>query len=295
MSEIFLSNQTEASTPSANEVVIYAKDNKICAKGSNGEEQNLSNESAASNVYKVGYTDSHYTMDLEVDGTIITHQTSDIVITVPLATSIPDDGHGREYAIINLGASGTVTLQMSGAEVMSNGLSSMRVNRKEKIRFAGVYPTLGMGWMRTGSLQRAGQFRIDTKWDATNFSGSWSSIPWDTEDVNDDPNIIGWSISSNQQRVYANADGKYSLSIFGTCNSTGGVAYTCNIRVRKNGSSTVDGSKHFCGNYQQEDSMLVISNLSLDLVSGDYVEVQLKHSNLTGEAMNFVINIQTVV
>lgn len=298
MSEIYLDEQSAADTPSTGEVVIYAKtDGLLYAKDEAGVETKLSNEESserASNVYDLVYKNADYTMVLADDGTIITYQTTDITITVPLASTLPNDGTGKEFIIINLGATGSVTVKHSGTEVMSNGMAECRVNYKENYRFAGAYPTLGQGWVRTGTLHRELQVRRNADWADGNFN-SFTGIPWDTEDHNSDTHVFGFSTTTNPSRLIAKADGEWTLSCFGTFDSTGGGSWLGYIRVLKNGTDVIAGSEHHTGNYQSEDAMVVIASMLVEMEVDDYLEIQLDHTNLTGDATGFTCSVRTVI
>jgi len=296
MSEIYLDEQSSADTPSSGEVVIYPKtDGKIYAKSDDGIEQTLTNLGTTSNIYALVYKNANYTLDIEEDVVVITYQTTDITITIPQANTIPNDGYGREFMVVNLSPAGSVTIQMSGSDTMSNGMTTMKVNYREQFRFAGAYPTLGQGWIRTNSLKRRTQVRRSSSWDDSNFDEAWASVPWQVEDINCDSNVAIWSAITNPSRITVKAQGRYDITAFGTYNSTGGGSWEGRIRLLKNGTTVIDGSEHYTSNYQREDSMIVLPKIMAVLDVDDYVETQLYHDNLTGNALNFMMSISTQV
>lgn len=283
------------STPASSTVSVYAKtDGLLYGKDDAGLETKLSNEAVESNAYPLSYKNANYTIDLSADSVILTYQTTDIVITVPLSTTFPNDMKVREFMVMNLSPAGSVTLTMSGAETMSNGLASMACLYKEPVRFAGAYPTLGQGWAKAGLNHRELQVRRNSDWADGNFN-NFTGIPWDTEDYNSDTNVFGFSTSTNPSRLIAKSAGQWTLSCFGTFDSTGGGSYQGFIRILKNGTDVISGSEHHTGNYQNEDAMVVIASIIIDMAVDDYLEIQLDHTNLTGDATGFTCSIRTVV
>jgi hypothetical protein len=241
------------------------------------------------NKYKIVYKNANYTLDRD-DQVVITYQTTDITITLPDLNNFPNDGTGREYAIINLGNTGSVTLACASGNIISNGLSNQKVPYRIPFRLAGAYPTLGNAiWVRMNLYQNGGQWRRSTTWASGNFS-SWTSIPWLAEDKNLDSNIFDWSLTSNNERVTIKVQTCVQVAFWGGIDSTGGSSYSVRFRLLKNGTE-VAGSLGTVGNYQTEDSHFSVPKILVDCDVNDYLEVQLDQNSLTGNADELGISI----
>jgi hypothetical protein len=249
------------------------------------------NNLAIPSSYPVTAKNADYTIDPLTEALLLTYQVNnDIVITIPLSSSMPNDGHIREYIIYHLGSgTGKVTIQASGAEIFENGASSLVLNNKgDSIRFGIGYPNLGQGIALMSAPRVTAQARYPGNWASANFVNP-TAVPFDTFDKESDTNVLEWD-DVNPSRLKINVTGSVQLSFAIAIDSTGGATYNVQAYLRLNGTTLLPGSNTVTGNYAGEDQSLTIPNLEYKFTAGDYVELIIDHASLTGNANNILLN-----
>jgi hypothetical protein len=72
-------------------------------------------------------------------------------------------------------------------------------------------------------------------------------------------------------------------------------AFPVNAYLRVYGTTIIPGTNLVTGNYGGEDQSLGISSIEYTLNEGDYVELGLAHTGLTGNANNIVLTAKAKV
>ncbi|PLX12075.1 MAG: hypothetical protein C0598_06640, partial [Marinilabiliales bacterium] len=97
------------------------------------------------------------------------------------------------------------------------------------------------------------------------------SIPWDIEDFKDDI-AFTHSTSTNPSRIYVLNDGIYELNYMFSIVNDDNQRKTIRSRLRKNGTTYIDGSQCYSFTYSKFDdnSTHVSSSFLVELTAGDY-------------------------
>jgi hypothetical protein len=239
--------------------------------------------------YPAVAVNANYTMKPLNESLILTYQTTnDITITIPEAASMPNDGKVRECLIYDLGGTGKVFIETSGTDVFQNGATRLQLNRAgDFFRFGIAYPNLGQGIATLNTKSVHERLRYNTTWAAANFSTA-TPVPFNTVDLETDPNILEQN-AVNPSRLDIKTTGIHELGFSIAIDSTGGATYNVNAYLRVNGTTIIPGTNLVTGNYGGEDQSLGISSIDYTLNAGDYVELVLAHTGLTGKATNLVL------
>lgn len=109
------------------------------------------------------------------------------------------------------------------------------------------------------------------------------SITWDVEDFKD-AIAFTHSITTNPSRIYVLNDGIYELNYMFSISNYDNQRKTIRSRLRKNGSTYVNGSECYSFTYSKFDdnSTLVSSSFLVELNTGDYVEVMVNGQTNSG-------------
>jgi len=109
------------------------------------------------------------------------------------------------------------------------------------------------------------------------------SIPWDVEDFKDAVSFIH-SNTSNPSRLYVVDDGIYELNYMFSIVNDDNQRKTIRSRLRKNGTTYVNGSACYSFTYSKFDdnSTHVSSSFLVELNAGDYVEVMVNGQTNSG-------------
>lgn len=241
---------------------------------------------------------SNYTLDKENDKSLqVVCTTSDITITLPEADTCPNDNLIRDFYIKKSDSTSyKVNIVCSGSNVFSGGNSKIVLRSKTDIVRVGCkYIGDGVqGWINIQAVRVREQISRSSSWAASNFDTSYAAIPFDTTNVEDNDTVLSHSTVTNPTRINIKVSGSYSFSYWGSIDSTTGSTYFVEMVLQKNGTTELSNSYCSAGNYQGEDQGLAIGNTAIDLVSGDYVELLIRHDgNLTGflENPNLTANI----
>lgn len=234
-----------------------------------------------------------YTMNPINESLILTYQTTnDITITIPESSSMPNDGKVRECLIYDLGGTGKVFIETSGTDTFQNGATRLQLTRAgDFFRFGIAYPNLGQGIATLNSKSVHERLRYNTTWAAANFATA-TPVPFNTVDLETDPNILEQD-GVNPSRLNIKTTGVHELGFSLAVDSTGGATYNVNAYLRVNGSTIIPGTNIITGNYGGEDQSMSIASIDYVLNAGDYVELVLDHTNLTGNANNIVLTAKT--
>lgn len=109
------------------------------------------------------------------------------------------------------------------------------------------------------------------------------SIPWDVEDFKD-AIAFTHSNTTNPSRIYVIDDGIYELNYMFSIENEDNQRKTIRSRLRKNGSTYVNGSECYSFTYSKFDdnSTHVSSSFLVELNAGDYIEVMVNGQTNSG-------------
>lgn len=109
------------------------------------------------------------------------------------------------------------------------------------------------------------------------------SIPWDVEDFKD-AIAFTHSTTTNPSRLYVLNDGIYELNYMFSINNDDNQRKTIRSRLRKNGTTYVNGSECYSFTYSKFDdnSTHVSSSFLVELNTGDYIEIMVNGQTNSG-------------
>lgn len=111
-----------------------------------------------------------------------------------------------------------------------------------------------------------------------------AAIPWDTELFKDDT-TFSHSNSSNPSRITVLTDGIYEINYMFSVENIDNQRKTLRSRLRKNGTTYIDGSASYSFTYSKFDdkSTHVSSSFLVELVANDYIEVMVNGQTNSGD------------
>ena len=111
-----------------------------------------------------------------------------------------------------------------------------------------------------------------------------AAIPWDTELFKDDT-TFSHSNSTNPSRIMVLTDGIYELNYMFSIENMDNQRKTLRSRLRKNGTTYIDGSASYSFTYSKFDdkSTHVSSSFLVELVANDYIEVMVNGQTNSGD------------
>jgi hypothetical protein len=188
----------------------------------------------------------------------------------------------RHFYFIN-GGNNTVTINIASSGTFIDGLDQVVMPHYNQLCEIGGYHKTGVYtfYGRVNQVQTDLQVRRAATWSATNFA-SPAAIPFDTQDIEDNTSVSSWEGVTNPSRLTANLEQVYKVNYFVAINSTGGLTWTLEVWLRKNGTTEINGSRLRTGNFGNEDGSLTLPTLTVPLAEDDYLEVMIAHSSLTG-------------
>ena len=243
----------------------------------NGIELNYVNAAA----YTISYHSDHIGVGI---------YSSDMVFTFADPTYFPTTGRGKEFIFKNGSTSSTLIVKLFGTGTFQNGLNEIKVYPRGTLKIGMVRPNIADGALLLQNLYIDSQIRYDGSWNATNFS-TITAIPFDTNDVLTDTNVIDHSETVENTKLFLKILGGYSPAFWFSVDSTGGSAsYAIEGYLRKNGTTEIAGSHFYCGNYKTEDSFVSLGPISIEATaSTDYIEVMIQQTALTGYLKSMVM------
>lgn len=213
-----------------------------------------------------------------------TETTAALTFTLPDAADVAQDNMFRGPIYCgNFSGDYVLTIDIEGGGTFSDGLETVRLaHDSESIQLGVVHGDIATTWMRISTVHHHLQIRRVATWASGNFS-SWASVPFDTEDHAGNPDVSYWDNPTNTTRLYAAYKCEFHVSGYVCIDSTGGLgSWTCDFRILKNGTTVVAGSTLFSGNYSNEDQTITLPAIIVSLDAGDYIELQLDQTSLSG-------------
>lgn len=246
--------------------------------------------------YKVVTSD--YTLDPENDHVIIVVTIgSNITITLPLASEVPNDGYLHEYYVSFVGGSNNIKVELAGGQKFNTNNTYIELNFKgETVQLGANYtnnPLTENGWAKIGEKEIILQARFSGTWDASNFT-SFSAISFNNNDVETQSEILNHNTGTNPSRITVGKSGIFVFSYLVSLLQTGGAAtWDSKARLIKNGTDVIDGSLiEILGN-QKGTSQSVMPKIYIELAENDYIELEIYNSGLSGYLSNAVLNVTT--
>ena len=228
--------------------------------------------------YKLTAAGDDYTVNLATDQVVLTYGSEDIDITFPESTGIPNDGYGKEFAVVHLGT-GTCTIKLSGSDYFPNGLTQFKCNPQQSVRIAGSYPNLASGWALMSTHCIFSKSHRTGTWTSGNYSSA-TACPF-TAWVNSDENVVECE-TNNPTKITFKKSGNAKVGFSMAIESTGGSTWRLRAYIRINGNTVISETDITTGNYGGEDNSLTSLKVPYNFSANDYVELILDHTNLTG-------------
>jgi len=244
------------------------------------------------NTKSVKLITSNYTLQASDEVIIVDSTAGNITITIPIRTQLPNDSYIHEYFVYkNSSDSNIITIQLDGTEKFPLGYSKIELFYAEEfIHFGGNYT---MGWSKISTIKTALQTYRSTIWAETKFSSN-TPIPFDGTNVLDNDEIFDWNIA-NPTRLTCKISVRLNLAYVIVINSTGGMTYNVQTKLRKNGVTDIQGSELSSGNYGGEDTSVTLPAIPVKLQTGDYIELITSQTNLTGDLINAIVVMDSII
>lgn len=229
-----------------------------------------------------------HTIDPDVDfGVVVVAATANIVITLPTKASLAGRPPQR-IPVTAIQMNGyTVKVQCGSGDSFHTGHTWFMVPTNRRNIDIGIHEH-GVAILTTMNydvrLTRAAD------WNATNFSSA-TPIEFDTVSRNTQTEMF----TTTSNRITLGSTGEFSVTACGNIDSTGGTQqWNCTMVIRKNGTDNLHIPARG-GNYQGEDDHISINTMKFDFVAGDYLELVIAHSNLTGNLVGACMSIDMMV
>jgi len=217
-----------------------------------------------------------------------------IQVNLPLASSIPADGFVRQGFIVNMGGQNPVNVMTTAPETFPRGNTSIRLNQIMEVLHVGGMPAPINGWGNVASVEINDVLRLATPFPAASFAVP-TAVPFDTIVREDDPAILmgDIAIGPTQGRITALVPLEIEVAYFIDINSTGGGTWNATADLRVNGVSAV-GSKLTSGNFGNEDQSTSLPKVPVSLAAGQFIELFIAQTSLTGNLANagLIVNTQ---
>lgn len=221
---------------------------------------------------------------------LIDTTSGDITMTLPAITDWDDEAYRSEIELAHVAGSNDVIIQLDGVETFAWGNTFFNLGNALK--------GFTLGALRYGALTKYGILRNTTihataqraaAWNATNFS-STTIVPWDNELHNNQAELLTYT-AGVAARYTVLAAGKYTLSYTVDINSTGGATpWTATAQLYKNGVALA-GTIISSGNSKNGDQSFSMIADDFELAAGNYLDLRISHSGLTGELLRSSFNI----
>lgn len=221
---------------------------------------------------------------------LIDTTSGDITMTMPAITDWDDEAYRNEIELVHVAGSNDVIIELDGVETFAWGNTYFNIGSALK--------GFTIAAIMHGALAKYGILRNITvhatsqraaAWNATNFS-STTIVPWDNELHNNQDELLVYTAGASA-RYTVLAGGEYTLSYTVDINSTGGATpWTATTQIYKNGVA-LGGTIISSGNSKNGDQSFSMIADNFSLAAGDYVDLRIIHSGLTGELLRSSFNI----
>ena len=233
---------------------------------------------------------SDYTITLDDETVVIAAVASNITITLPLLSSLIAGSYDIVELIPIVANGYKIRIQTQGSDEFPFGNTWFDLPVSQKHFEIGLS---AHGFNLRRNISVTGLYRRITNWSASNFT-SMTPIPFNEESTNTQSELLVWGEDgnggTNPSRVYVNTSGNYNVSFGLDIDSTGGTTWNVRAQIFVNGVS-VNHADVSTGNYGGEDQSLSFIPMSLPLTAGDYVEIHLDQTNLSGSLIGCTFNI----
>lgn len=251
----------------------------------------IRDDGLVSNVKKAIETKSaSFTYAVGDPAPLIDTTSAEVVVTLPPITDWDDEAYRHEIELAHVAGTNNVKVQLDGVETFAWGNTYFNLGTSFKgFSFAAI---------RNGAMTKYGILRNITihataertvAWAATNFSGT-TIIPWDNELHNNQPEFFVYTAGA-AARYTILTTGTYNVSYTVDFNSTGGAtAWTATAQVYKNGVA-LGGTIISTGNSKNGDQSSSMVADQFDFTAGDYFDLRVIQSGLTGTLLRSKFNI----
>ncbi len=233
---------------------------------------------------------------IAANGSVILVSTigGDVTVTLPAAATVPQDGLIHRVWVHHIRGENTCTIEIDGEDFF-DGLVDCHPSVGATVTMGVMYMGSGNpGWLRISHLRTVTQVRRAATWAASNFSSA-VGIPFDALNIEDNSHVSAWGSPSNVSRINIGFEGRYGVHYIINVDSTGGSTWNLDAWIRVNGAKEIPGTRIRTGNYGGEDNAISLPHVDTLLVVGDYVELVVQHTSLTGNLYSAMLNIDIKV
>jgi len=224
--------------------------------------------------------------------TIVDTSLGNVTVQLFPSNEHPNDGLIHRYWVYHLGG-GNLCQVVCADGSFADGLTKLFLDEGDTAQLGGMYDAALPMWLRISKSSVDIQVRRNASWAAANFAAP-TAVPFDVSDFIDNNAVLDWSAGTPTQiivRKSCRLEARYAADF----DSTGGVTWNVQGYLRLNGVTTVPGSVRRGGNFGNEDDSISDPCQPLDLTVGDYLELILDQSNLTGNLVGARLTISTEV
>lgn len=208
-----------------------------------------------------------------------------VTLTLFNSNTQANDNLLHRYWVHKIGGTQPLDIVVNEDENFADGLTKFRINRNGKtLQLGNMYHSTNPMWLRISHEQIYTRIRMTST--VNRFDGN---IPFGTVDEEDDDAVTSWGASSNPDKLNIIFGGRYELTAALSINSTGGGTWNLEMRILRNGALIIPGSSRTTGNSGGEDDSLIIERIVADLDSGDYLQLAVNHTNLTGNYFDGIL------
>ena len=195
--------------------------------------------------------------------------------------------HVRVGAFSSQFSHNPLTIRIAGdAEFLRGGTSRVIHDTFVTLDFFGGY----IGWASMTPHHAGVQVCRTAAWAAAQFAAA-TAIPFDNLDYASNESVVSWD-NAQPERVTINVPAHAHISGWGRIDSQAGGDYSVRVQAYLNGVALASIDTAASG-WAGRDSGFAFGPGLIDCVAGDYLELRLHHTNLTGglAAACFVVSL----
>lgn len=225
------------------------------------------------------------------DGVLLVDTTAgEVIITLPAITVWPDEAFRNVIPIVHAAGTNNLKVILSGAEAFVWGNTYFNLGTALKgFDFAAIRNGANAKYGILRNITIKASAHRDASWASTNFS-STTIIPWDNESYNNQSELLVYTSGASARYTMLTA-GSYKISYLIDIDSTGGSTWNATSHIYKNGVELANTEVR-TGNYGSEDQSMALIPTYIDLAAGDYIDLRIIQSSLTGNLIHSVLNIE---
>jgi hypothetical protein len=218
-------------------------------------------------------------LDIQNDYVVFGDTTlGDLTLELPLASTIPFDGYLWSFWANNM-SNNQLIVQTTAPDVFNLGNDKVILDRSQSLHLGGN----AMGWANIAQKEVTHSVRRVATWDAANFPApAGNPVPFDNVEVDENDSVISSNLGVNPTRIDILTTGKHELAYEVSINSTAGGNWFVQSLLRINGVTTIARTDRLWGNFAFLPASINVAEKAIPLTAGDYIELVLIQTGLTG-------------